>query len=95
MASFSKHHFMTPRTIEVSRFPGWKLHVREDMMSCDIQMVAIRESDGKRLEYSEPVPLNGDRRVALQRLSARLGEDFLDLVPLETEQSSHCHSEKP
>lgn len=89
MANIQHHYFMQPRTIEVSRFPGWKLHVREDMVTGDIQMVAVRASDGKRLEYSEPIlSLDDGWRGAIQRLADRLGADFLDLVPIEGPSTS-------
>lgn len=55
-------------TFESARFPGWKIHVREDYMTTDLLMVAIRKSDGRRLEYSEPIPWRGDWRDAIKAL---------------------------
>lgn len=71
-------------TTESGRFPGWKLHVCHDWMTGDLKMIAIRRSDGRRLEYSEPCAHNHQVQETIWRLCDRLAEDFLDLVPIES-----------
>ena len=52
--------------LEVSRFPGWKIHLQRSIYSGDILMVAVRASDGKRL--------TGDREDVV-RTAWRSGRD--------------------
>lgn len=72
-----------PLTLESPRFPGWVLHVRWDILTGDLQLAAKRKSDGRLLQYSEPLHDARHMREVSGRLLARLGEDFLDLVPID------------
>lgn len=68
---------------ESPRFPGWVLHVGPSRFHTQLALVARRRSDGRELRYEEPCDLSDSRDClrAMEVLSDRLGQEFLDLVP--------------
>lgn len=71
--------------VETSRFPGWILRVGFLPIG-GLVLVARRKSDGRELRYEDLCdPANyRDFNATLQSLMDRLGQEFLDLVPIES-----------
>jgi hypothetical protein len=74
-----------PGPHEFPRFPGWQLYFGYDIISSDLLLAAKRKSDGRKLSYYENCDIDNyeDYRRALGVLFDKLGQDFLDLVPLD------------